>query len=61
MVFNPIKKTISMEMRKENMEKRRRKPLVKEPVLVRSVKPGQLVVPAYSRSSTSPMAQLWKS
>jgi hypothetical protein len=51
-----------MEMHKENFaEKRRRKPVAKSPVLVRSVKPGQLVVPAYSREQAPPVAQLWRS
>lgn len=51
-----------MEMRKENMaEKRRRKLVTRGPVLVRSVKPGQLTVPAYSRESSSSLGQFWKS
>ncbi len=48
-----------MEMRKENSaEKRRRRIIHKGPVLVRSVKPGQ--VASYSRESTSSNSPFWK-
>ena len=47
-----------MEMRSENNEKRRRKPIQKTPVLVRSVKPGQ-VSQVWERESTSTTG-MWK-
>jgi len=49
-----------MEMRNENNEKRRRKIIQREPVLVRSAKPGQTSIPAWERTS-APVVNLWKS
>ncbi len=46
-----------MEMRNDN-NKRRRKVIQREPVLVRSVKPGQNSVQAWERKSSS-LANLW--
>ena len=49
-----------MEMRKENsVERKRKKIIIKgEPVLVRSVKPGQ--VEAYTRDGNNSASSFWK-
>jgi hypothetical protein len=46
-----------MEMRKEGMEKRRRK-MISRPVLVRSAKPGQALSATYEREQQT--APIWK-
>jgi len=46
-----------MEMRNEN-NKRRRKTIQRQPVLVRSVKPGQTSVQSWERK-TSGFSSLW--
>ena len=46
-----------MEMRNEN-NKRKRKMVQRQPVLVRSVKPGQATVQSWERKS-SPVPSLW--
>jgi hypothetical protein len=45
-----------MEMRNEN-NKRRRKTIQREPVLVRSVKPGQTSVQSWERKSSA--SNMW--
>jgi hypothetical protein len=52
------RKTNDMESRRENMGERRRRKIVSRPVLVRSVKPGQVMSASYERQRTSP--SLWK-
>jgi hypothetical protein len=47
-----------MEMNNQN-SKRKRKIIQKEPVLIRSVKPGQTSVPAWQKE-TSSASGLWK-
>jgi hypothetical protein len=46
-----------MEMRNDN-NKRKRKPIQRQPVLIRSVKPGQTSVQAWERKA-SPISNLW--
>lgn len=46
-----------MELRNEN-NKRRRKVVQRQPVLVRSVKPGQASVQSWERK-ISPLSNLW--
>jgi hypothetical protein len=50
-------KFVTMESRNEN-NKRRRKLIQREPVLVRSVKPGQASVQSWERK-TSALSGLW--
>jgi hypothetical protein len=50
-----------MELRKENSaEKRRRRISVSRPVLVRSVKQGQVLSATYARETSSFSSQIWK-
>jgi hypothetical protein len=49
-----------MEMRERQNEKRRRKVISRNPVLVRSVKPGQTSALVWERESTSSF-NIWKS
>ncbi len=49
-----------MEMQKDNNEKRRRK-IISRPVLVRSVKPGQITTAATYSKEHSSFAPIWKS
>jgi hypothetical protein len=50
-----------MEMHKENsVEKRRRKVIQKEPVLIRSVKPSQNSNTLYERENGSTSNSIWK-
>jgi hypothetical protein len=50
-----------MEMHKDNsIEKRRRKVISREPVLVRSAKPGQASVGIYARDNNSSVDKFWK-
>ena len=50
-------KLVNMEMRNDN-NKRKRKLVQRQPVLVRSVKPGQTSVQAWERK-TSSISNLW--
>jgi hypothetical protein len=52
-----LSKIAVMEMRKEGIEKRRRK-MVSRAVLVRSVKPGQALSATYERDKDQ--APIWK-
>lgn len=47
-----------MESKRENGGEKRRRKIVARPVLVRSVKPGQVMSASYERQRTSP--SLWK-
>lgn len=49
-----------MEMRNENQTEKRRRKIVSRPILVRSVKPGQLPSATYSKESMSSFSQIWK-
>lgn len=53
----PIIKIVNMEMRNEN-SKRRRKVVQSQPVLVRSVKPGQATVQSWERKSSA-LSNMW--
>jgi hypothetical protein len=52
-----IDKTVNMESRNES-NKRRRKSIQRQPVLVRSVKPGQANVQSWERKSSG-VSHLW--
>jgi hypothetical protein len=60
MVFQKLIKNRVMEMRERNNEKRRRKIIGKNPVLIRSVKPGQTSALIWEKESTSTF-NIWKS
>ncbi|HWJ26718.1 MAG TPA: hypothetical protein VNS32_09250 [Flavisolibacter sp.] len=49
-----------MELRKENTIEKRRRKLVTRPVLVRSVKQGQVLSATYSREQSTSSAPFWK-
>jgi hypothetical protein len=57
---NPLHKTCDMEMRERNNERKRRKPVSRNPVLVRSVKPGQTSTLVWEKE-TSANTNIWKS
>lgn len=60
MVFQTYSKNVIMEMRNEkNTEKRRRRIVQKNPVLIRSVRANQSSTLVWEREHTT-MSQLWK-
>ena len=61
MVFQKLNiKYSDMEMRERNNEKKRRKIIGRNPVLIRSVKPGQTSALVWEKESTSNF-NIWKS
>lgn len=60
-IFQTLNENVVMEMRSNNNgEKRRRRIIQKGPVLVRSVKPGQLTnIQQYSSNTQTLASRLW--
>jgi hypothetical protein len=54
---NSLNKIVNMESRNENNNKRRRRNIQRQPVLVRSVKPGQASVQSWERKTS--VSNLW--
>lgn len=49
-----------MEMRKENTIEKRRRKTISRPVLVRSVKQGQVLSATYSKDNSSANTPFWR-